>query len=155
MRYRGLLIMVTLFFVLCGVCFAAGLTAKEAVNYYNKGVEAQRNSNFAEADINYQKTLLVDPNNSMWQKFILNNRGVMYAQVGDPEKAEASFKAALGIDSKYKPAITNLTVIYEKRLNRCQYLEYIAKLNEWDKIKPAKLVMSEESAQEQKRAEGK
>lgn len=131
--------------------YAGELVAKEAVNYYNEAVKAQKAANFAVADINYQKTLLLDPNNSKWKKFITNNYGVMYAQQGNLEKAEASFNEVLKIDPNYQPAKLNLGYIYEKRRSRLESLEYWLKvLNiDLDQLKPKDFIL-EENPQETK-----
>jgi len=155
MKYRRVLLLVVLLVAFCGLAFAGELISKEAVNYFNAGVKAQKGSNFAEADNNYQKALIVAPNDTSYQKYILNNRGCMYTQVGDLDKADAYFRAALEIDPNYKPAQLNLGLINEKRMSRCEALEYWAKLYGWEKTKPRDLTLSEGIEQEQKEKEVK
>lgn len=124
-KYFFLVIMLLAFYNLTS---AGELISKEAVNYYNEGVKAQKASNFDMAEIAYQKTLLLDPYNTNWQKFIINNRGVMYAKLGDLEKAEAAFNEALKIDPNYEPAKLNLGFIYEKRRSKLESIEYWLKI---------------------------
>lgn len=124
--------------------YAGELVSQEAVNYYNEGVKAQKADNFSAADIAYQKALLLDPYNPKWNKFIINNRGIMYAQSGDLEKAEASFNEVLKIDPNYQPAQFNLGLIYEKRRSRLESLEYWAKVFELDKLKPQDFIIEEQ-----------
>ena len=150
MKYQRLLLLAVLLLAFCSFAFAGELISKEAVNYFNAGVKAQKGANFVEAEINYQKTLIVAPNDTNWQKFILNNRGVMYAQMGDLEKSDASFKAALQIDPNYKAAQLNLGLLNEKRMSRCESLEYWAKLYGWEKTKPRDFALSEGTVEEPK-----
>ena len=114
LRRVFLLLMAVLFYF--SLSYAGELVSKEAVNYYNEGVKAQKAANFAAAEISYQKTLLIDPNNTKWQKFILNNWAVMYAQQGDLEKAEAAFNEVLEMDPNYEPAKLILGFIYKDNL---------------------------------------
>lgn len=136
-----------IFFVLLfvGNSFAGELISKEAVNYYNEGVKLQKASNFAMADSLYQKTLLVDPYNSKWQKFILNNRGAMEAQQGSIEEAEILFKRSLQVDPNYLPAKLNLGFIYEQRRSELESIKYwlnVLNIN-LDDIKPKGFVLGE------------
>jgi len=140
---KKMFLLVLLILFCCNFSYAGKLTSKEAVNYYNEGVKLQKDSNFAAADLNYQKALLLDPNNTNWQKLILNNRGLMFAKIGDLENAEVSFKAALRIDPNYKPAQLNLGLVIERRFSRCEALEYWAKLFNWESSKPKEFIMAE------------
>ena len=137
----------SLFFVLLfvGNAFAGELVSKEAVNYYKEGVKLQKASNFAMADSFYQKTLLVDPYDPKWQKFILNNRGAMKAQQGSLDEAEMFFKRALQVDQNYLPAMLNLGFIYEQRRSELESIKYWLKvLNiNLDDIKPKGFVLGE------------
>jgi tetratricopeptide (TPR) repeat protein len=95
--------------------------------------------------------LLVDPYNPDWKKFILNNQGIMYAQQGDLEKAEAAFNEALKIDPEYETAKLNLGFIYEQRRSRLESIEYWLKvLNiDLDKVKPKGFVVEEGQKKEE------
>ena len=127
----------------CNASYSEDMMSEEAVNYYNEGVNAQKAGKFQAADVAYQKTLLIDPYNPAWQKFILNNRGVMYAREGDLEEAERAFKAALKIDPKYKSAQLNLGIIYDKYRSRLEALEYWTKLFALERLKPKGLIIEE------------
>ena len=137
----------SLFFILlfAGNVFAGELISKEAINYYDEGVKLQKASNFAMADSLYQKTLLVDPYNAKWQKFILNNRGVMKAQQGSIEEAEILFNRSLQLDQNYLPARLNLGFIYEQRRSELESIKYWLKvLNiNLDDVKPKGFVLGE------------
>lgn len=125
----------------CSVSYSEDLVLREAINSYNEGVEAQKAGKFQAADVAYQKTFLMDPYNPVWQKFISNNRGVMYAREGYLEEAEMAFKAALKIDPNYKSAQLNLGMIYDKHRSRLESLEYWTKLLDLEKLKPKRLII--------------
>jgi tetratricopeptide (TPR) repeat protein len=143
MKYQRVLLLVVLLVAFCSFAFAGELISKEAVNYFNAAVKAQKLSNFLDAETNYQKALILAPNNAEYQKLILNNRGIMFLQMGDLEKADASFRAALQMDPNYQAAQINLGLMNEKLLSRCEALEYWAKLYDWEKTKPRDFVLSE------------
>ena len=142
----------SLFFILlfAGNVFAGELVSKEAINYYNEGVKLQKASNFSMADSLYQKTLLIDPYTIKWQKFILNNRGVMKAQQGSIEEAEILFNRALEIDRNYLPARLNLGFIYEQRRSELESIKYWLKvLNiNLEDVKPKGFILGETSESE-------
>ena len=143
---------ISLFFVLLfvGNSFAGELISKEAVNYYNEGLKLQKASNFAMADSLYQKTLLVDPYNTKWQKSILNNRGAMKAAQGSIEEAEILFRRSLQVDPNYLPAKFNLGFIYEQRRSELESIKYWLKVLNIDleSIKPKGFVLGEEQEPE-------
>ena len=136
-----------LFFVLllAGNSFAEGLMSKEATSHYNEGVKSQKASDFASANAFYQKTLALDPTDSKWQKFILNNRGAIAAQEGRMEDAEELFKKSLQIDPNYLPPKLNLGFIYEQRRTELESIKYWLKvLNiNLDEVKPKGFVLGE------------
>ena len=139
--------LLSLFFVLlfANNVFAGELISKEANNYYNEGVKLQKASNFAMAESLYQKVLYLDPYNTKWQKFILNNRGVMKAQQGSLDEAEMIFKRSLQIDPEYLPARLNLGFIYEQRRSELESIKYwlkVLKIN-LDDFKPKGYVLGE------------
>ncbi|MFH1199322.1 MAG: tetratricopeptide repeat protein [Candidatus Omnitrophota bacterium] len=125
-------------------CFAEGsLLTGEASVYYQEAVKAQRAGNFESADTSYQKVLIVDPNNTKWQKAILNNRGVMNVKIGDLETAEKLFNRALEIDPDYQIVKYNLGIIYEKRRTRLESLEYWAKMFDLEKMIPKNYLLED------------
>ncbi|MBI4706373.1 MAG: hypothetical protein HY761_00395 [Candidatus Omnitrophica bacterium] len=125
--------------------FAGDLVSPEAGRYFNEAIKAQKSGDFEKAKIGYNKTLLLDPNNLDWQKFILNNYGIMFVESGDFEKAESAFLEVLEIDPDYEPAKINLGILYDKRKSRLEALEYWAKLYNWEAGKPRKLIFSEQA----------
>ena len=85
--------------------------SEEAINYYNEGVRAQKKGDLYNAEINYQKSILLDVD---CKKFVFNNFGVMHADKGKMHEAEIAFKEALKIDSGYNAAVSNLSLLYLK-----------------------------------------
>jgi tetratricopeptide (TPR) repeat protein len=151
MFLRKALFLLVVLLMSCSLSFAGELTSKEAVNYFNDGVKAQKECKLQEAEMNYQKTILLDPSNRDLQKFIVNNRGVMYVQQGDLEKAEAAFNEVLKMDPNYRPAQLNLGFIYDKTRSRLESIEYWLKILNinLDELKPKDYIL-EESRQKSK-----
>jgi tetratricopeptide (TPR) repeat protein len=138
---------VLLFFVLVLAVssFASEVISKEAVNYYNQGVELQKASNFQAAEAMYQKTLLIDPYDVKWQVYILNNRGVALASLGRVDEAEVLFNEALKLDGNYLPAKLNLGFIYEQRRSELESIKYwlrVLKID-LDSVKPKGYVIED------------
>lgn len=125
--------------------YAGELISKEAVNYFNEGVKAQKAANFSAAEISYNKTFLVDPYNLDWKKRILNNEGVMYLETGDMEKAEEFFNRALEIDPDYRFPKLNLGLIYEKHRTELESIKYWLKVLNIDleSIKPKNAIIDD------------
>jgi Flp pilus assembly protein TadD len=112
-----------------------GLITREMRAYFDEGVKLQQSGNYAAATTAYQKVLLVTPQSPM-RKYILNNFGVMFLAQGDVAAAEQSFREALALDPEYTTARENLGIIIEKRMSRCEALEYWAQLYKFDQRKP-------------------
>jgi tetratricopeptide (TPR) repeat protein len=121
--------------------YSQALSAKEAVNYYNEGVRAQKNGDFDAAMTAYKKTSLLS---SYYNKFCMNNEGVIYAQLGDIKRAEALFNAVIAMDPDYLPAKLNIGMIYDMQVDKIKALEYWANVFEIDKLKPKTFTASEE-----------
>jgi tetratricopeptide (TPR) repeat protein len=105
---------IIILFLICLFCnpsYGSKLLSEEALNYYNEGVRAQMRDDLYDAEINYQKAILLDTN---CKKFVFNNYGVIYAYRGETEKAESAFKEALKIDPDYHVATSNLSLLYLK-----------------------------------------
>jgi tetratricopeptide (TPR) repeat protein len=134
-----LLSSLTVFFI--NFSYSQSLTAKEAVAYYNEGVRAQQKGDFNAALNAYQKALLLS---YQYNKFIMNNQAVIYAQTGNFKKAEALFQEVIAMDPYYLPAKINLGLIYDSSRDRCEALEYWADMFEIDKRKPKKFVADKE-----------
>lgn len=149
--FKKVMLVAIIAFFLAGMVYAAEkadseLLVKEAGNYYKEGVSKQKSDDFEGANVAYQKILLLDPNNKDYQKYILNNTGLMYTKQGDLDKAEAYFNQALAIDPNYHNAQLNLGLIYDaKEKNRLTVIQYWLKvLNiDLDKLKPKGYILEE------------
>lgn len=140
---------IAVLFVMIACCFsvvyAGDLIAPEAVNYFNAGIKAQKGKNYVEAEGNYKKVFIVDPNSIKWQVLIANNRGVMLAESGDLESAETQFNYALRLKPDFSPAKLNIGFINEKRRTELESIKYWLKVLNIDleKAKPKGFVLGE------------
>ena len=122
---------------------------KEAINYYNDGVKAQKDNKELQMKDFYTKTLYMDPNNEEFKKWILHNYGVLYAKQGDLARAEETFLQVLQMDPNYMPARKDLGLVYDKTHSRLEAIEYWLKILEidLDKLKPQDYILAEEQKQ--------
>jgi len=98
-----------------GVSFAGKLVEEEGLNYYNEGIQLQKAGNFDAAIVSYQKAMVIGVDAANYRKFVYNNVGVIYAEKGEMDRAEAMFLEALKLDPEYKPANFNMAVLYMKQ----------------------------------------
>ncbi|MDD4955350.1 MAG: tetratricopeptide repeat protein [Candidatus Omnitrophica bacterium] len=135
--------------LLSTVCFGGALYAdgiasrEEAYKYFNEGVKAQKKGDFEQANKQYAMVMMLT---SKYNKYILHNRGVMYAVRGDYASAAAAFKDVLELDPNYMPAKLNLGRIYDMQADRCTSLEYWANLLNMERAKPKSFIMEEEKS---------
>jgi len=152
MRIGKRLLFMLAFLFFYGTSFAGELAAKEAVNYFNAGLEAQKAKRYSDAEINYRKTVLVNPANKKWPLMIANNRGVISIELGDLDSAAEYFLAALEIDPNFKPAQINYGFVLDKTASELDSMKYWMNLLNIDlqKLKPAGLVLAVEEVQQKK-----
>ena len=125
-----------------GFVYAEGIASREeAYKYFNEGVKAQKSGDFEKATKEYSMAMMLT---SRYNKFILHNRGVMYAIRGDYANAAEAFKEVLNLDPNYMPARLNLGRIYDIQADKCTALEYWANLLNIEKAKPRSFIMEEE-----------
>jgi len=125
-----------------GLVYAEGIASRqEAHKYFNEGVKAQKSGDFEKASKEYSMAMMLT---SRYNKYILHNRGVMYAVRGDYANAAAAFKDVLELDPHYMPARLNLGRIYDIQADRCTALEYWANLLNIEKAKPKSFIIEEE-----------
>ncbi|MDD4941319.1 MAG: tetratricopeptide repeat protein, partial [Candidatus Omnitrophica bacterium] len=98
-----------------GVSFAGKLVEEEGLNYYNEGIQLQKAGNFDAAIVSYQKAMVIGVDAANYRAFVYNNVGVIYAEKGEMDRAEAMFLEALKLDPDYKPANFNMAVLYMKQ----------------------------------------
>jgi len=133
MFLKSILLVLSSILIITNTIYAEGLASKEAINYYNAGVKAQQNGDFDTAVKEYQMAALLS---ARYHKFIINNKGAMYAQMGDIQKAELAFREALTLDPGYQPAKMNLGLIYDAKGDRLKALEWWYEAFEVEKRKP-------------------
>lgn len=73
-----------------------------------QGYEAWKARNFNEAILAYENVLSLKPTNID----ALNFLGVIYEEIGYPEKAEGKYLTAIAINQRYLPAYLNLGLLY-------------------------------------------
>jgi len=139
MVFRNIVFLFLALVVFGNFSYAGELASKEAMNYYNEGIQAQKSGNFEAAIIAYQKALLLGVGDIKYQKFIINNIGVIHANNGDLENAEAAFEEALSIDPNYETAVFNLGLIYDKEPDKIKAMQYWLKVLE--KFKPKDFIV--------------
>ena len=104
-------------------------TNDEALNFYNKAIEASKKEDWAEAIKNYEKAVKKDPS------FIYawDNLGVCYRRVGEYAKSLDAYKNSLKVDPKGKMPLQNIPMVY---IYQKDYHKAIAAYLEFDKIYP-------------------
>ncbi|MBU1124842.1 MAG: tetratricopeptide repeat protein [Candidatus Omnitrophica bacterium] len=93
----------------------------------------------------YQQVIPFNYKDPEFQKFILNNMGVIYIKRNDLSAAELLFKQALQLDPDYKPALLNLGLLYDGRRDKARALESWARAFDLELDKPQKYVMKDVS----------
>ncbi|MFA5008424.1 MAG: tetratricopeptide repeat protein [Candidatus Omnitrophota bacterium] len=142
MVLRKVLFVLLVMVCFAGLVYAEGIASREeAYKYFNEGVKAQKSGDFEKANKEYSMAMMVT---SKYNKFILQNRGVMYALRGDYASAAGAFKEVLSLDPNYMPARLNLGRIYDIQADRCTSLEYWADLMNLEKAKPKTFIIEEE-----------
>lgn len=94
---------------LCGVARCENLLKESAIEYRQKGYEAQAAGMLGEALIFYQKAIQIDP----MQAPVYNDIGVIYEMQGEVERAEQAYFMSANIDPAYAKAYFNLAQLYE------------------------------------------
>ncbi len=120
---------------------ASELVMREAVNYYNEGVAAQMIRHFPEAYTAYEKALLIGPYGGFLKKYLHNNLGGIFYEIGDMEKAEYNFVEALKVDPKYEHARLNLGLVFDKTKDRVSSLEFWTDVFSLETLKPKDFVV--------------
>jgi tetratricopeptide (TPR) repeat protein len=144
MVLRKVLPLLMVMVLFAGFVYAEGIASREeAYKYYNEGVRAQKNGDYEKANKEYSMAMMLT---SKYNKFILHNKGVMYATRGDYASAAAAFKEVLSMDPNYMPARLNLGRIYDIQADKCTALEYWADLLNIEKAKPKSFIVEEEKS---------
>lgn len=118
--YISRLLIIILSIAIAGPAFCGILLKENALEYRQKGNQAQKAGMLQEALGFYQKALLLDPASAV----IFNDLGVVYEMLGQIENAENAYGEAVAIDSNYGSPYFNLALLYEGRGNLRRALEY-------------------------------
>jgi len=126
----------------CNSSYAGEGIAQEAINYYNEGVQAQKENNFFVASTLYQKAILLGPGKDILKQ-LLNNYGAMNAKAQEFATAEKLFKQALAVDIHYRPAALNLGLIFDKQQDKLKSMTFwlLAFNIDIDAMKPKKYIL--------------
>lgn len=89
--------------------FCESLLKENALEYRQRGYQAQKAGLLPEALSFYQKALQMDPTSSV----VYNDAGVVYESLGQVENAEEAYLRAVTIDPDYGKAYFNLALLYE------------------------------------------
>lgn len=122
--YISRLLIIILSIAITGPAFCEILLKENALEYRQKGSEAQKAGMLQEALGFYQKALLLDPASAV----IFNDLAVVYEMLGQIENAEKAYGQAVAIDPNYGKPYFNLALLYESRGNLRKALEYWLKL---------------------------
>jgi len=89
------------------------ISDEEALGHFlsNFGAEEMLAGNLEKAKAYMLHALKLAPNKS----FVWNNIGIILRRLGQLDLAEASYRQAIILDSEQASALTNLSIIYEKR----------------------------------------
>lgn len=90
----------------------------EGVRAYNRAVKEQKAGRYEEAFSHYQNALLImgqTRKTDIFRAYILNNAAVIIARKGDPAEAERMFLESLELYPKYRNALLNLGILYNRQ----------------------------------------
>lgn len=113
-RYPFLVIPIIISVISLSLCAALRCDSpprENAVEYRQKGYEAQKSGMLLEALSFYQKAIHTDPS---WAA-VYNDLGVVYEMLGQSADAERAYLKVVSIDPAYAKAYFNLAQMYEGR----------------------------------------
>ena len=84
---------------------------KEAFAYYQDGMSAQGDGEYAEALENYEEALKLEED-AYDRSYILYNMGLIHASNGEHERALSHYHQALELNARLPQALNNIAVIY-------------------------------------------
>ena len=99
---------------------ATEFITSQAEDYRNLGYEAQQKGNYEKALTYYTKAISLGIENEI----VYNDTGILYEQIGVPQKAEESYLAAIRINRDYLPPYTNLAMLYEAQSDAVRAIAY-------------------------------
>lgn len=130
------LILFNLFFSTASSAFTEPtLLKEEALEYRQKGYEAQSSGMLADALIFYEKSAQIDPTSAP----VYNDLGVVNEMMGQFDTAEEAYLRAVSIDPGYGKAYFNLAQLYEEKGDLPKAGEYWIGLSQLDNQEPSML----------------
>lgn len=102
------------------ITYAENILLQEADSYRAKGYEEQQKGNLDKALGYYSKALSIGLENEV----VYNDVGVIYEQLGFPERAEESYLKAIDLKEDYLPPYTNLAYLYKNRGEDTRAISY-------------------------------
>ena len=122
-------LLVSILLVVSGAAYAGERLYPEGLSHYNEAVKAQKAGNIDEAVSDYKMAKIVVGEDAFeFKRLIANNMGVIFAQRGEYEQAESSFKEALAIDPEYKKSGYNLGLLYFRQGDTTKALKIWSKM---------------------------
>lgn len=107
------LLAINLCIAIVSPAFCESLLKEDALDYRQRGYQAQKAGMPAEALGFYQKALEIDPASCV----VYNDLGVVFETLGQIENAEEAYLRAVAIEPSYGKAYYNLALLYEGRGN--------------------------------------
>jgi tetratricopeptide (TPR) repeat protein len=141
MSFKKIILCVMVLVAGYSLASASELVMREAINYYNEGVAAQMIRHFPEAYTAYEKALLIGPYGGFLKKYLHNNLGGIFYEIGDMEKAEYNYVEALKVDPQYEHARLNLGLVFDKTKDRVSSLEFWTDVFSLESLKPKDFVV--------------
>lgn len=131
--FFSIILFICLLFVNERFSFAQGtpLTKKMAVEYRDKGLQAQREGDIDTALVYYQKAVEMDPTFAL----AYNDAGVIYESKGWLEQAKQAYGKAIDLDPSMPSPYYNLGSIYEKEGDLDKAVYYFKKrvmMGDWN-----------------------
>jgi len=102
---------------------------EEAMNFYNKAVEASRKEDWKEAVENYKKAVKKDPTFT----YAWDNLGICYRRLGEYDQSIEAYKKSLAINPAGKMPLQNIAIAY---VHKKEYQKAIDAYADMDKIYP-------------------
>lgn len=122
--YITQLLVINFCIAIASPAFCESLLKENALEYRQRGYQAQKAGMLAEALSFYQKALQIDPGSCV----VYNDLGVVYETLGQLENAEEAYLRAAAIEPNYGKAYYNLALLHEGRGNLEKAAEYWLKL---------------------------
>lgn len=107
--YISRLLVIILYTAIASPAYCESLLREDALEYRQRGYQAQKAGMLAEALSFYQKAIQIDPGLAA----VYNDLGVVYETLGQIERAREAYSGAVAVDPGYGKAYFNLALLYE------------------------------------------